>query len=118
MKVVLNASLGKAQLQKRIAESVQEFANAARRQRLTLHPAFSSLLANNVANADRTAYLRKLGTSPVTYLARTRTAGANPWPATGLEWQTSSPPPTENFEKTPIVDREAYNYHEMGAPHA
>jgi cytochrome c oxidase subunit 1 len=37
-------------------------------------------------------------------------AGANPWGATGLEWQTSSPPPTENFEITPVVTREAYDY--------
>ena len=37
-------------------------------------------------------------------------AGANPWGATGLEWQTSSPPPTENFEVTPVVTREAYDY--------
>ena len=26
-------------------------------------------------------------------------AGPNPWGATGLEWQTSSPPPTHNFEE-------------------
>jgi cytochrome c oxidase subunit I len=38
-------------------------------------------------------------------------AGDNPWRATGLEWQTSSPPPTFNFEKTPIVTEEAYSYH-------
>jgi cytochrome c oxidase subunit I len=38
-------------------------------------------------------------------------AGDNPWRATGLEWQTSSPPPTYNFEKTPIVTEEAYSYH-------
>jgi cytochrome c oxidase subunit I len=37
-------------------------------------------------------------------------ASANPWGATGLEWQTTSPPPTENFERTPIVTREAYDY--------
>ena len=37
-------------------------------------------------------------------------AGANPWGATGLEWQTSSPPPTENFEVTPVVTTEAYDY--------
>ena len=28
-------------------------------------------------------------------------AGPNPWSATGLEWQTPSPPPTDNFEETP-----------------
>jgi cytochrome c oxidase subunit 1 len=38
-------------------------------------------------------------------------AGANPWRATGLEWQTPSPPPTDNFEKTPIVVRGPYEYH-------
>lgn len=37
-------------------------------------------------------------------------AGDNPWDATGLEWKTSSPPPTHNFEKTPIVTEEAYAY--------
>jgi cytochrome c oxidase subunit I len=37
-------------------------------------------------------------------------AGRNPWNATGLEWQTSSPPPTENFETTPIVTEEPYGY--------
>ncbi|MDQ6662766.1 MAG: cbb3-type cytochrome c oxidase subunit I, partial [Acidobacteriota bacterium] len=37
-------------------------------------------------------------------------AGPNPWGATGLEWQTSSPPPTENFEITPVVTQDAYTY--------
>ncbi|CAD6561290.1 cytochrome c oxidase subunit I [Paraburkholderia sabiae] len=37
-------------------------------------------------------------------------AGPNPWRATGLEWQTSSPPPKHNFEHTPVVRRDAYQY--------
>jgi cytochrome c oxidase subunit I len=37
-------------------------------------------------------------------------AGMNPWKAKGLEWQTPSPPPTDNFEVTPIVVHEAYAY--------
>ncbi|MDQ1473338.1 MAG: cytochrome c oxidase subunit [Bryobacterales bacterium] len=37
-------------------------------------------------------------------------AGPNPWGATGLEWQTASPPPTENFEITPVITTEAYDY--------
>jgi len=37
-------------------------------------------------------------------------AGPNPWPATGLEWQTASPPITENFEVTPEVTWEPYDY--------
>ena len=39
-----------------------------------------------------------------------RKAGANPWRATGLEWQTPSPPPTHNFGSIPVVTEEAYNY--------
>jgi len=41
-------------------------------------------------------------------------AGNNPWGATGLEWQTTSPPPTFNFEETPIVTQEAYAYADQG----
>jgi cytochrome c oxidase subunit I len=37
-------------------------------------------------------------------------ATANPWGAKGLEWETSSPPPTENFPVTPIVTTPAYAY--------
>jgi cytochrome c oxidase subunit I len=37
-------------------------------------------------------------------------AGPNPWQATGLEWQIQSPPLTQNFTETPIVDYEAYDY--------
>jgi cytochrome c oxidase subunit 1 len=37
-------------------------------------------------------------------------AESNPWGATGLEWKTPSPPPTENFPTIPIVTEEAYAY--------
>jgi len=39
-----------------------------------------------------------------------RLAGSNPWGATGLEWTTTSPPPTENFAVTPVVTDDAYAY--------
>jgi len=37
-------------------------------------------------------------------------AGPNPWNAKGLEWQTTSPPPTTNFLVTPVVTEEPYHY--------
>jgi cytochrome c oxidase subunit 1 len=43
-------------------------------------------------------------------------AGPNPWGATGLEWKTSSPPPTHNFDTPPIVTEEAYNYPPLSPP--
>jgi cytochrome c oxidase subunit 1 len=56
---------------------------------------------------------------PLTYLLWSlrygKIAGPNPWRAAGLEWQTPSPPPTENFASTPIVLDEAYSYREMDA---
>ena len=39
-----------------------------------------------------------------------RIADANPWHLPGLEWQTSSPPPTENFSTTPVVTTEPYEF--------
>jgi cytochrome c oxidase subunit 1 len=36
--------------------------------------------------------------------------GSNPWKATGLEWQTPSPPPPENFPVTPVVTGPPYQY--------
>ena len=42
-----------------------------------------------------------------------KVADSNPWQAAGLEWTVQSPPLTENFMETPVVDFEAYDY---GAP--
>jgi len=39
-------------------------------------------------------------------MVRGRVAGANPWRATTLEWQTTSPPPANDFEHIPTVDAE------------
>jgi cytochrome c oxidase subunit 1 len=41
-------------------------------------------------------------------------APANPWGAHGLEWETESPPLTENFPAQPVVTREAYDYERKG----
>lgn len=37
-------------------------------------------------------------------------AGNNPWRASGLEWQTASPPPAGNFAEPPVVERGPYAY--------
>jgi cytochrome c oxidase subunit 1 len=37
-------------------------------------------------------------------------AGDNPWGGATLEWQISSPPPAENFEKIPNVNRGPYDF--------
>jgi cytochrome c oxidase subunit 1 len=42
-----------------------------------------------------------------------KVAEANPWHAAGLEWKIPSPPTTFNFDETPIVTWEAYNYDEL-----
>ena len=57
---------------------------------------------------------------PLIYLLRSlrsgEIAGDNPWRAAGLEWQTTSPPPTHNFVETPIVTMEAYDYKALDNP--
>jgi cytochrome c oxidase subunit I len=51
---------------------------------------------------------------PLLYFAwsifRGAKAPSNPWGATGLEWQTPSPPRTENFSSTPVVTSPPYYY--------
>jgi cytochrome c oxidase subunit 1 len=55
-------------------------------------------------------------TLPVVYLFHSliwgKDAPANPWMLPGLEWRIPSPPPTENFESTPVVTWEAYEFGE------
>jgi len=43
-------------------------------------------------------------------LFKGKAAPANPWGATGLEWQVPSPPPTFNFDEDPVVNEPAYHY--------
>jgi cytochrome c oxidase subunit I len=39
-----------------------------------------------------------------------KSSGDNPWDATGLEWQTASPPPAHNFLEPPVVTGPPYDY--------
>jgi cytochrome c oxidase subunit 1 len=72
-----------------------------------------------VLNIFSTAGASVLGVGlimPVIYLGHSliygKPAGDNPWMLPGLEWRTASPPPTENFETTPVVTWEAYEFGE------
>ncbi|MGI8811439.1 MAG: cytochrome c oxidase subunit I [Pyrinomonadaceae bacterium] len=72
-----------------------------------------------VLNIFSTAGATVLGVGlmmPVIYLTHSiffgKNAGPNPWMLPGLEWRTSSPPPTENFVTTPVVTWEAYEFGE------
>jgi cytochrome c oxidase subunit I len=68
-----------------------------------------NVLSSAGASILAVAYILPLG-----YLGwslfRGQRAGPNPWRATGLEWQTSSPPPPFNFARTPIVTVAPYAY--------
>jgi cytochrome c oxidase subunit I len=39
-----------------------------------------------------------------------KVAGPNPWGSRGFEWNTPSPPPTHNFEKTPEFTGQPHDY--------
>ncbi len=67
------------------------------------------LLSSAGASILAVGYLLPLGYFLWSLLYGKR-AGPNPWQATGLEWQTPSPPPKENFAVTPTVTEEAYAY--------
>ena len=54
--------------------------------------------------------LALLFTNLIRSLTRGAKAGNNPWNAATLEWQTSSPPPTENFEQIPEVTKGPYDF--------
>ena len=48
-------------------------------------------------------------------MRRGKLAGPNPWHANTLEWQTTSPPPHENFVgRVPTVYRGPYEYSVAG----
>lgn len=54
---------------------------------------------------------------PIVYLTYSwfygEKANGNPWKATGLEWQTASPPPVTNFAEIPVVSVGPYEYAEI-----
>ncbi len=40
-------------------------------------------------------------------------ASDNPWGGATLEWQIGAPPPTENFEKIPEINRGPYDFRDF-----
>ncbi|HEY7552264.1 MAG TPA: cytochrome c oxidase subunit I [Hyphomicrobiaceae bacterium] len=76
-------------------------------------PEFSVL---NVLSSSGATILAVGYLLPLAYLTwsllRGARAPANPWGGTGLEWQTSSPPPAENFAETPVVTKPPYSFPE------
>jgi len=69
----------------------------------------------NVMSSAGAAVLAAAYLLPLMYLTWSllhgKRAPSNPWSATGLEWTTSSPPPPNNFDIQPLVDRGPYQYH-------
>ncbi len=72
----------------------------------------------NVMSSVGASILALAYAMPIFYLGWSlffgRKASDNPWHATGLEWQTPSPPPKENFRVTPTVKRGPYSYSPKG----
>ncbi|RFD21099.1 cytochrome c oxidase subunit I [Komagataeibacter melaceti] len=81
-------------------------------RRYATYPAQFQVL--NVLSSAGASILALAYVLPLVYFTWSLFRGAratdNPWQATGLEWRTSSPPPTENFAQAPIVTHEAYDY--------
>jgi len=81
-------------------------------RRYTVYPAEFQVL--NVMSSAGASILALGYLIPLIYFAwsafKVPAAGPNPWGAKGLEWTVASPPPTHNFEETPIVTEEAYAY--------
>ena len=68
----------------------------------------------NVLSSAGSTILAVAYVMPLVYLTWSLFAGRrappNPWGATGLEWQTPSPPRTQNFLVTPVITSEPYAY--------
>lgn len=68
-----------------------------------------NILSSAGAGILAVGYLLPLGYL-IWSLFRGERATANPWGATGLEWEVPSPPPAHNFDTPPVVTRGPYAY--------
>jgi cytochrome c oxidase subunit 1 len=75
----------------------------------------------NVMSSSGAVILAAAYLAPLTYLGwslfKGARAPANPHGATGLEWSVPSPPPTENFDRPPVVTVGPYRYHPVAETH-
>lgn len=83
------------------------------------HSYASEFQLYNVISTAGAAILGVAYLLPLLYLSRSLfrggVAGLNPWRARGLEWQTPSPPPKQNFLTAPIP-ADPYDYHPKEGP--
>jgi len=81
------------------------------RRYATYDPQFQAL---NVMSSSGALILAAAYVLPLLYLPWSliwgERATSNPWGATGLEWQTPSPPRKQNFLTTPVVTEAPYSY--------
>jgi cytochrome c oxidase subunit 1 len=49
-------------------------------------------------------------------LMRKKDAPANPWGGATLEWETTSPPPPDNFDQSPVLTHGPYDYNPRSVP--
>ena len=47
----------------------------------------------------------------ISLFSKANKASSNPWGARALEWMSSSPPPHHNFNHTPVVLHNPYDFH-------
>jgi len=76
---------------------------------------FGNFMLPLLIGADDVAFPR---INALSYWMVPPVAGANPWRARTLEWQTTSPPPHENFDHPPVVTGDPYGYGVPGSIHA
>ncbi len=67
---------------------------------------------SSVGSYVMAAGLLVMGYCLFTSLKRGAKAPDNPWGSNSLEWHTTSPPPLENFNGTPVAD-DPYDYHNL-----
>ncbi len=95
-------TLGLRGINRRLYDGGLQFTNGAEATPVNLHITYAAFAVGVV----QIPFLINLAIS----LWRGAAAGDNPWDATTLEWQTTSPPPAGNFAAPVAVHRGAYDY--------